>query len=596
MPSVALTDPAVPSARAGGTEVRVPELRAAVERWLAADPDPVTREELRDLAERGCWSEVEGRFAGRLTFGTAGLRAELGAGPRRMNRLVVRQAAAGLAAYLRDRPTVPDAAPGGTASGRRLRLVVGHDARHRSADFAFDTAAVATAAGLDVRWFDRPVPTPLLAFAVRHLDADAGVMVTASHNPPTDNGFKVYLDDGAQIIPPDDARIASAIERVAATGGPPVSEPCPARSPMPVEDAYLEAVTSALLVPGARDVSIVYTPLCGVGAGVAERALRRAGFPPPALVPGQAEPDPDFPGLPFPNPEEPGVLDRAVDHARRVGADVVLANDPDADRLGVAVPATADPARPWRALSGNEIGALLADHLLRHSEGDDRLVVATVVSSRLVERMARAAGVHYATTLTGFKWVVRPALAHPEWRFLFGYEEALGFSVTSAVRDKDGIAAALVFAELVADLRRAGSSPLRRLAELAAHHGLHATGQWSVRFADPDQGQAQAAAIMSDLRARPPAHVAGRRVREVRDLLAGGDLPPTDALLWDLDDDTRLVFRPSGTEPKLKVYLEVVRPLSGGVGGYAAARRSARAALRELKAELAPRLAVAAAG
>jgi phosphomannomutase len=448
------------------------------------------------------------------------------------------------------------------------------------------------------------VPTPVLAFAVRHLGADAGVMVTASHNPPSDNGYKVYLGDGAQIVPPDDARIAVAIEAVAARGAPRCAEAPAPVAPDEIVEAYLAAVADPLRVDGLRALSVVYTPLCGVGAEVTLAAFARAGFEPPVLVSAQARPDPDFPGLPFPNPEEPGVLDAALATARAVGADLVLAHDPDADRLGVAVPTpgiagtagTAGTAAGWRALSGNEIGALLADHLLRHSEGADRLVVATVVSSRLVERLAEAAGVHYAATLTGFKWIVRPALAHPEWRLLFGYEEALGFSVSPAVRDKDGISAALVFAALTAELRTAGSSPLERLGELALEHGLHATGQWSVRFPDRAQGPARAAALMARVRARPPQRLGGRRLAEVRDLRDGDDLPPADAVIWDFDDRARVVFRPSGTEPKLKVYLELIGEVQAGAAGYEAARAEAVVALGALRAELAELLDLPAPG
>jgi phosphomannomutase len=328
---------------------------------------------------------------------------------------------------------------------------------------------------------------------------------------------------------------------------------------------------------------VAYTPLFGVGGEVARRAFDRAGFPPLDVVAGEAEPDPDFGGLAFPNPEEPGVLDAVVALAQRTRADVALANDPDADRLGVAVVAQGR----WRALSGNEIGALLADHLLRHSQGPDRLVATSLVSSRLVERLADAAGVHFASTLTGFKWIVRPALTHPEWRFVFGYEEALGFAVSPVVRDKDGISAALAFAELTAELRARGSSPAERLVELARLHGLHATRQWSIRFPDRRQGPARSAELMDRIRRGPPPSLAGARVVAVRDLLAAdADLPPADVVLWDLDDDSRVVFRPSGTEPKFKIYLEVVRTVPAGDRGPEAARAEADGALDELQADL----------
>jgi phosphomannomutase len=417
--------------------------------------------------------------------------------------------------------------------------------------------------------------------------------VTASHNPPADNGYKVYLGDGAQLVPPHDERIAAAIEAVAGhdKGRVRVADPPPALPPDEVVDAYLAATVGALASPAHRDVRVAYTPLSGVGLDVARRAFERAGFPPLDVVTSQAQPDPNFGGLAFPNPEEPGVLDAVLALARESGADVALANDPDADRLGVAVP---DPDRGgWRPLSGNEIGALLADHLLRHSAGADRLVVASLVSSRLVERLARAAGVHFEATLTGFKWIVRPALAHPEWRFVFGYEEALGFSVSPVVRDKDGIAAALAFAELTAELRAQGSSPVARLVELARAHGLHATRQWSIRFADRHQSLHQASELMERVRRGPPPLLGGQRLATIRDLLApGSHLPPTDAVLWDLDDGSRIVFRPSGTEPKLKVYLEVVRPVPAGDRTGEAVRQEADGALDTLQGELASLLEV----
>jgi phosphomannomutase len=563
---------------AGGSPVsEATRLQQQVDAWLAADPDPATRAELKALLAAGDTNEIARRFAGRLSFGTAGLRAEVGAGPMRMNRLVVRQAASGLLRYV-----------AGQTSGRPIRLVVGHDARHGSPEFAAETAAVARAAGADAYWFDRPVPTPLLAFAVRHVGAHAGVMVTASHNPAADNGYKVYLADGAQIIPPHDERIAAEIA-VAAAGSVPVAEPVAPVSPEEVQDAYLTAIVGLLVAPASRDVRVASTALNGVGGPLLHEAFRRAGFAPPLVVASQATPDPDFPGLPFPNPEEPGVLDAVVALARESHADLALANDPDADRLGVAVPDQGG----WRALSGNEIGALLADHLLQHSSGDDRLLVASVVSSRLVERMAVAAGARFESTLTGFKWVIRPALVHPGCRYVFGYEEALGFSVGSVVRDKDGISAALVMAEAAADLRRAGTTPAERLAELARQFGLHATCQWSIRFADRLEGAARAAAIMDRVRSGTPSALAGQRLTAVHDLLQpSGDLPPADVVLWDLEQGTRVVFRPSGTEPKLKVYLEVVVPVGPGDEGYTAATRASGDMLSRLQRDLAPILGV----
>jgi len=535
------------------------------EAWWAEDPDPDTRAELRALLEADDQPELERRFAGRLAFGTAGLRAAIGAGPLRMNRLVVRQATAGLMRHLPDGATV----------------AVGYDARHKSDVFAQDVAGVVAAAGGRPLLLPVPLPTPVLAFAVRHLGADAGVMVTASHNPPADNGYKVYLGDGAQIIPPADAQIAAAIEEAAAEGGIEVAEPDDPRIEVLGADlvsAYLDALLVGSLVE-ARDVAVVYTPMHGVGRDVALAAFGRAGFPEPTVVREQGDPDPDFPTVAFPNPEEPGALDLALAQARAVAADVILANDPDADRLGVAVP----EGDEWRQLTGDEIGALLADHVLRNTHGDDRLVVTTVVSSRLLGRMAAAHGVHFAETLTGFKWIARPGLTHPEWRFVFGYEEALGYLVGDAVRDKDGIGAALAFAGLVADLKTRGETVHDRLAALAEEHGLHATRPLTLRF----DGLGPVVALMERLRAESPTELGGRAVESVRDLLDDPDLPATDALRFDLAGGARVVVRPSGTEPKLKCYLEVVEPVAGDLP---AARVRATEALTALVDDLGRRL------
>ncbi len=567
-------------------------LRRQVADWLAADPDPETRLELQGLVDAGRWDELGARFAGRLEFGTAGLRAELGAGPMRMNRLVVRQAAAGLLSYLRD-------VGAGSAGGRPLTVVVGFDARYNSDVFADDTCAVVAAAGGRAVRFRAPGPTPLLAFALRVLRADAGVMVTASHNPPADNGYKVYLADGAQLVPPHDEEIARRI--AVASEGSVSLEPVAGSSIVELEDSVVEAYVAGAAAQRAlegpvpavdgRPLRVVYTPLHGTGLAMLERAFAAAGLPAPLVVAAQAEPDPDFPTVAFPNPEEPGALDLALADARRLDADVVLANDPDADRLGVAVP-TGDGG--WRPLTGNEIGALLADHLLRHRPGGaERLVVTTVVSSRLLSRLAAAHGVHYEETLTGFKWIVRPALAHPDWQFTFGYEEALGYSVGPLVWDKDGISAAVVFAELTATLLADGSSPAARLDDLAREHGLHATDGWSLRFASRAEGADASSAVMARLRAAAPGGVgqpaAALSVTAVRDLAEPRDgLPPTEALVWDLDDGTRIVFRPSGTEPKLKVYAEVVRPMGADA---AAARAVATARLAEVRAALTDLLA-----
>jgi phosphomannomutase len=519
--------------------------REAAPRWLAVDPDPETRAELEALLEREDDQGLAERFGERLMFGTAGLRGALGAGPNRMNRVVVRQAAAGLMQTL----------------GLGARVVIGYDARHKSEVFAQDTAAVVAAHGGRAILLPGPLPTPVLAFAVRHLDAAAGVMVTASHNPPADNGYKVYLADGAQLIPPHDAEIEDAIEAV---GLPPLELATPSNGgrietyEADIVSAYLDAV-----MPDVRPdavlaaLKVVYTPLHGVGRDVILRALVRLGCS-PVVVPSQGDPDPDFPTVVFPNPEEPGAMDAALAVARRIDADVVIANDPDADRLAIAVPSTGE----WRQLTGNEVGALLAEHLLSTTSGDDRLVVTTVVSSSLLAKQAAASGVRFAETLTGFKWVVRPAMRDPSSRFLFGYEEALGYSVTDAVRDKDGISAAVVFLQMVARLRRAGSDATRELERIATVYGRHLTAQTSVRV----EGSGAADRLrerMAELRDDPATSIGSHAVTATTDYLDDGTgLPQSDILRFDVADGGRVMLRPSGTEPKLKVYVELVVPAS----------------------------------
>lgn len=557
----------------GGTPPPIPShLAAAVGAWIARDPDPATRAELEGLLAAGDEAGLHARFDRPLGFGTAGLRGELGAGPGRMNRAVVRQTTAGVAAWIAERG---DAA-------REAGLVVGYDARHGSATFAADTAAVAAGAGVRTFLFGRPLPTPITAFAVRHLGAAAGVMITASHNPAADNGYKAYAADGAQVIPPDDGRITT----LAAELGPP-AETQPAGARALVEDlddaallsAYTESVTRVLDPAGPRALRAVYTPLHGVGGAVLPGLFVDAGFDPPVPVPGQAEPDPDFPTVAFPNPEEPGALDLAVAEARRVAADVVLANDPDADRLAVAF---ADGAGRFRMLTGDDLGALLADYLLSRTTGGARLVATTVVSSSLLSSLAAEAGVDYAETLTGFKWIARAAVSRPGRHLLFGYEEALGYAATEAVADKDGLSAALIAAELAALEKAAGRTLGDRLDDVASRLGVHLTAQLSLR--GPDEAAiARFAAVMVRLRRRPPAELAGLAVTEVVDYLAGGrGLPPADVLAWHLGRAARVVVRPSGTEPKLKAYLEVVtEPL--GRSGLATARHRAGTMLAELR-------------
>ncbi|MER5724974.1 MULTISPECIES: phospho-sugar mutase [Streptomyces] len=510
--------------------------------WLAEDPDPETRAELAGLIDSEDLAALADRFAGTLQFGTAGLRGEIGAGPMRMNRSVVIRAAAGLAAYLK-------------AHGQDGGLVViGYDARYKSADFARDTAAVMTGAGLRAAVLPRPLPTPVLAYAVRHLGAVAGVEVTASHNPPRDNGYKVYLGDGSQIVPPADAEIAAAIAAVGPLDGVPRPESGWEILGEDVLAAYL-ARTDAVLSPGSpRSARTVYTAMHGVGTSVLTAAFARAGFPEPVLVAEQAEPDPAFPTVAFPNPEEPGAMDLAFATARRAGPDLVIANDPDADRCAVAVP---DPSAEggWRMLRGDEVGALLAAHLV--DRGVTGVLAESIVSSSLLGRIADKAGLGYEETLTGFKWIARVE------GLRYGYEEALGYCVDpEGVRDKDGVTAALLVAELASVLKEKGRTLLDLLDDLALAHGLHATDQLSVRVED----LTVIADAMRRLRETPPTALAGLPVTSAEDLSLGTDsLPPTDGLRYHLTG-ARVIVRPSGTEPKLKCYLEVVVPVSGRDG------------------------------
>ncbi len=545
---------------------------ARAEAWLAEDPDPDTREELAKLLEAGDVEELTERFRGTLQFGTAGLRGELGAGPMRMNRAVVVRAAAGLAAYLL-------AQGHGRGEDREAGLVViGYDARHKSLDFARDTAAVMTGAGLRAALLPRPLPTPVLAFAVRHLGAVAGVTVTASHNPPQDNGYKVYLGDGSQIVPPADAEIAAAIDAV----GPLADVPRPETGwqtlgPETV-DAYLDRAAGVLTEGGPRDLRLVHTALHGVGSDTLREAFVRAGFTAPVAVAEQAEPDPDFPTVAFPNPEEPGAMDLAFGAARALEPDLVLANDPDADRCAVAVP-DGTPENPdgWRMLRGDEVGALLATHLVhKRARGT---FATTIVSSSLLARIAASAQVPYEETLTGFKWLARaPGLR-------FAYEEALGYCVDPAgVRDKDGITAALLIAELAAELKQHGRTLTDLLDDIALEYGLHATDQLSVRVED----LSLIAEAMGRLRAQPPRRLAGLPVTAAEDLREGTEtLPPTDGLRYRLGDgEARVVVRPSGTEPKLKCYLEAVVPVAAAPA-LPEARTRAREILDALAADLA---------
>jgi phosphomannomutase len=505
------------------------------QRWLDAEPDRDISEELAELIERRDPS-LDERFAGRLQFGTAGLRAAVGAGSMRMNRLVVRQAAAGLARHL--------LATDGRAAERGV--VVGRDSRRKSDLFAADTARVLAAAGIRVHLFDQVVPTPVLAWSITGLDAAAGVMVTASHNPPADNGYKVYLDSGAQIVPPHDELISAAIGEVDPFDVPLASEYDPLITHLGTDlvEAYLDSVPAVRLRPEVAPVAVAYTAMHGVGGEVLVAAFERSGLGPPAVVEEQFEPDGTFPTVPFPNPEEPGAMDLVMALAERVGARLAIANDPDADRVGAAIP-TRDGG--WRRLGGDEIGWLLADHILRHTDGDDRLVVTTLVSSSMLATIAADHGVHSVETFTGFKWIAHTVAAHPSQRFVFGYEQALGYLVTDRPLDKDGITAAVLLAEVAALAEAEGTDLEGRLEALAERYGRHLMVERSVRM-DPAAGSAAVAL----LRATPPERVAGSSVISVE------EYPEASLLRLVLDGGIRVQVRPSGTEPKVKIYGEGV--------------------------------------
>ncbi|MFG3553216.1 phospho-sugar mutase [Micromonospora sp. NPDC047557] len=550
----------------------IDDIREQARRWLADDPDPASRDELTAVLDRlpASAPELADRFAGPLTFGTAGLRGPLRAGPNGMNLAVVTQAAAGLVGWL--------AAQGGTGP-----LVIGYDARHGSRQFAERTAQVATGAGRPALLLPRPLPTPVLAYAVRQLGAVAGVMVTASHNPPQDNGYKVYLGAelggelgaGAQIVPPADAGIEAAIRAVGPLTQVPLGRPGEVLGDDLVA-AYVERATAVIEPDGPRDLSVAYTPLHGVGAAVLTAAFARAGFPIPGVVPDQAEPDPAFPTVSFPNPEEPGAVDRLIALADATGADLAIANDPDADRCAVVVREGAD-GQGWRMLRGDEVGVLLADHLMRR--GVTGLYATTIVSSSLLRAMCAARGLPYDETLTGFKWIVRAGGGSAP--LVFGYEEALGYCVAPEhVRDKDGITAALTVAELAAGLKAQGRTLTDRLDELAAEFGVHHTDQLSARVDD----LREIADAMARIRAATPTTLLGQPVDSVRDLL-----PESDVVILRTAS-ARVVIRPSGTEPKLKAYLEVVEPVPDG--DVAAARSRAGAAVARLRTEIAAALGI----
>jgi phosphomannomutase len=542
------------------TVTPLPPLDATMARaraWMRQDPDPVTRAELDALVARAgtgapeAVADLTARFDGRLDFGTAGLRGELGAGPTRMNRVLVSQAAAGLAAFLLAREPHPS-------------VVIGYDGRHNSAVFARDTAELMQGAGVQATLLPRLLPTPVLAFAVRFLQASAGVMVTASHNPAADNGYKVYLggaDQGSQIVPPADAEIQASILEVArgSIAGLPRSTGY-ATADEKVVDAYT-AATVQVARPGAPVATLryVYTPMHGVGLETARTVFADAGFPDLHVVPEQASPDPDFPTVAFPNPEEPGAMDLALALAASVDADLVIANDPDADRVAVGV----REGGAWRRLSGNEVGWLLGWRAAERA-GSIGTLACSLVSSPALGAIAAASGLDWVETLTGFKWISRvPSLA-------FGYEEALGYLVDPGkVRDKDGISAAVAVLELFADLKAAGTSFEQHMASFASTFGGYASSQISIRVAE----LSVIPSTMAKLRAAPPAAVGGLDVAGVDDFMTGVQgFEPNDILRYRFDGG-RVIVRPSGTEPKLKCYLD-----AWSVDGSASERLAAAAA------------------
>ena len=556
-----------------------------VRAWIADDPDPQTATTLEHIltqAEAGdeaAIADLEDRFSGPLVFGTAGLRGEIAAGPNRMNRAVVIRAAAGLAAFL------------GDTVGEGFRVVIGCDARYKSSEFAADTAAVVTAAGGTAIQLPEQLPTPLLAFALNHLGADAGVMVTASHNPPADNGYKVYLGQrplqaiesdqaaaeagaGAQIVSPADALIAEKIAAVESVATVPRADSGWDHLDEGIVETYLDRIDE-LGVRAESELSLVLTSLHGVGASVAEAALARTGFDTVHPVASQQAPDPDFPTVTFPNPEEAGALDAAYELAREVGAELIIANDPDADRFSAAIP-DSSTATGYRQLSGDEVGLLLGEDAatrLEESGSSGAVFANSIVSSRGLAAAVGSHGFAAVNTLTGFKWISRVA------GLVFGYEEALGYCVDpAAVRDKDGISAAVTFAALASRLKSEGGSIEAELDRIRRRDGFFATAPLSFRLDDVSL----IATAMAKLRQNPPTALAGSPVAEVHDLSAGYQgLPPTDGILLLSESDTRVIVRPSGTEPKLKCYLEVLaEPSELEAAAEADARAAANAGVR----------------
>ena len=512
------------------------KLLTEVRAWIADDPDPVTAAQLTALIESGDEITLRKYFSGFLQFGTAGLRGPLGPGPSCMNQAVVGRTAAGIVQYMKARSLTS--------------VVIGRDARHGSNVFEELSAQIFAGAGFKVFVLPRPLPTPVLAFAVNELGADVGIMVTASHNPGRDNGYKVYLGGtvdgvnyrGSQIISPADKEISAEIEKIESLSSIPRAHTWEILSEDIVEK-YVDR--TQVLAPRPGDLKIVYTAMHGVGTKTLQRVFHRAGFPSLILVAAQAQPDPDFPTLTFPNPEEVGALDLAFETARTFDADLVIANDPDADRCSIAVK---DRDATWRALRGDEIGAILGESIARNTKSGT--LANSIVSSSILSKIATHHGLDFQETLTGFKYIAKiPHLA-------FGYEEAIGFCVdATTVNDKDGISAALSIAQIATDLHGKGKTLLDFLDEIWAVYGFHATEQISIRVADISS----IAVIMSKLRAHPLTEISGFKVLSSDDLSKPRNaLPPTDGLRFVLENNIRIIIRPSGTEPKIKCYVEIV--------------------------------------
>ncbi|QWL08506.1 phospho-sugar mutase [Shewanella algae] len=556
-------------------------LELQLKHWLDIDPDPKTRDELLSLKAEGNETELAARFAGRLAFGTAGLRGVVGAGPMRMNRLVIRQTTAGLGQYLLAQ--VKDAASRG--------VVIGFDGRHDSRTFAHDAASVLTAMGIKVRLTAKVAATPLVAFGVKHFEAAAGIVVTASHNPPQYNGYKVYWGNGAQIIPPHDSGIAACIDKAANEELPWLeqSEATKQGKLIWLQDDFYQDYRRGVFhadvlqhKTAPERVSLAYTAMHGVGAEMAKTVLKDAGFTQVYSVAAQEKPDGDFPTVKFPNPEEKGAMDLVIAEAKQHQALLACANDPDADRLAVAV--RRDDGE-YQMLTGDQVGALLGHYLLSKAPANQRLLGTTIVSSTLLSKIAKAKGGEFYTTLTGFKWLTNVGMQRQSDsnKFLFAYEEALGYTVGSMVWDKDGLSALVAFAQLTAELAAQDKTIWDRLEELYRDYGLHLNNQVSIALkpGTPDIG--------AHLRANPPESIAGMAVLVTEDLksaerrYADGrreiiELPASDVLTFHLEGGARVIVRPSGTEPKIKCYYEVVEPMQAS-DSLADAESRARAAL-----------------